>query len=81
MDKVDWALFEKDAVQKLVKQYGEWTGKLYRIIGLACLVKGTLGRYIQMVGEEQGMRRALPVMGMVGRQIRAETEFPEDFNA
>ncbi|KAF4967700.1 hypothetical protein FSARC_4760 [Fusarium sarcochroum] len=75
---LEWALFDKDEVKKLVDQYGEWTEKLRQVMTLILLVSGRLGNYSRIdIGAE--ISTVLGITKAVRRQIRATSEHPFNF--
>jgi len=81
-NKLEWALFEKKEVEKLVQQYQTWTEKLRQIMTLIILVTGRLGSHgrSHLEAKEASWIKALGVAGAVRRQIRGASEHPRDFD-
>ncbi|KAE8387269.1 hypothetical protein BDV23DRAFT_161567 [Aspergillus alliaceus] len=75
----EWALFSKAKIQALLAQYSEWTERLRQVMMLILLVEGRVGTLTardivtQSAGSALGLRKA------AARQLRAQSNPPDDF--
>ncbi|KAL2159349.1 hypothetical protein VTH06DRAFT_2352 [Thermothelomyces fergusii] len=89
LNRLEWALFDKNEIKKLVGQYREWTEKLRQVMTLILLADGRLGEYDrrQLAGSnDRGQvgwetSKVLRVTDAARRQIRGTSDYySEDFD-
>ena len=74
LDRLDWALFDKGKITKLLNEYGEWAERLRQVMTLMLLVNGRLGSSETRQIAEDPVGRALGLNQAAQRQLQAGSE-------
>jgi hypothetical protein len=76
---LDWALFDKERILKILGEYSEWTGRLRQTMSLVLLTLSAFGSSVFGDFAKSTRSKEMGLQDVVTRQSLVNTEPPEDF--